>query len=995
MAGGRRAGLAVSGWMAFIVLISVFGAVLNVPVIKGYSGTIFIHGDGSIDPPDAPISTSDNVTYTLTDNITSPYLGITVERDNIIIDGDEYNVQGPGIYSGLGVYLVERHNITIKNMEIKAFCYGIYISDSTDNSIMANNLTNNQDSIILYSSSNNTISGNNVINSTRGISFHSSGNSICENNIANNYQGIYLSGSSNSIIGNNIMNNTSGVYFESYTSSNIMIRNDITDNMYGIFLNWFSSNHKFYHNNFINNTQQVHFEYYYYITQVWDNGYPFGGNYWSDYNGTDILSGLDQNQNGSDGIGDTRYSIDEYNQDQYPLMNPTHPPWYPTAVFTYTPEFPAKGATVIFNASTSYDLDGSVTNYTWNFDGNITTVTDPIITHVYAALGTYSINLTVTDNDGFIHTTKNSITIWEESSTITVNVNPEEVIIGSDVTINGSITPPKADVNVTISYKPSSGNRNTLAIVKTDVDSQYTYTWKTTTEEIYEIQASWAGDGYLSPARSEAKTVEVHGSVFIRADGSVDPSTAPIQREGDLYTFTGNISVPIVVERDNIVIDGDSYTIQRDWWLGGGNAIGLSNRDNVTIKATNIKGFGIGVYLSSSSDNIIYGNNITNCGDHGVYLDSSSSNVISSNTIEWHGDSGVYLTSSSSNIISENIIAHTGDTWEGIALHSSSGNIIFGNTIAYNFDGVYLTSSYGNKFYHNNFIDNEVRHVCIFDDSANIWDDDYPSGGNYWSGYSGQDQNGDGIGDTPMDINVNNQDRYPLMNPYSGPPEDNTPPTTFHDYDGLWYTSDFTINLTATDDASGVAKTFYKINDGTTKTVSADGQPLITTDGANNTLEYWSVDNADNEELPHKILTGIKLDKTDPTIETPSRTPDGDVLPDQSVKVSVNVTDAVSQLKNVTISYTINDCETWTDLPMNHTVSNLYEATIPPQEAGTTVRFKIVAYDHAGNNRTLDGTEPYCVYQVVPEFPPSLILPLFTILTLLAVILYRRKQSRA
>jgi parallel beta-helix repeat protein len=787
---GRRRVSLVFGALAFLLLVAVFGVVLNVSLVNGYSGTIYIHADGSIDPPDAPISTSDNVTYTLTDNITSPYLGITVERDNIIIDGDRYNVQGPGIYSGLGIYLVERHNITIKNMEIKAFCYGIYISDSTDNSIIANNLTNNQDSIILYSSPNNTISGNNVINSTRGISFYSSDNSICENNIANNYQGIYLSGSGNSIIGNNIMNNTSGVYFESYTSSNIMIRNDITDNMYGIFLNWFSSNHKFYHNNFINNTQQVHFEYYYYVTQVWDNGYPFGGNYWSDYNGTDTLSGLDQNQNGSDGIGDTRYSIDGYNQDQYPLINPTPPPWCPTAVFTYTPEFPAKSAIVTFNASNSYDLDGSITSYTWNFDGNITTVTDPIITHVYTALGTYAINLTVTDNDEFVHTTKNSITIWEESSTITVNVNSEDVIMGSDVTINGSITPTKPDVNVTISYRPSSGNRNTLAIVKTDLNSQYNYTWKTTAEGIYEIQTSWAGDGGLSPARSDIKTVDVYGSVFIRSDGSVEPSTAPIQHDEDLYTFTGNISVPIVVERDNIVIDGDNYTIQRDWWWYG-NAIDLSNRNNVTIKATNIKGFGTGIYLPSSSHNIIYGNNVTECANYGVYLESSSSNIVSSNLIAYIGDSGVYLTSSFNNIISGNIIAHTGDTWEGIALHSSSSNIISGNTIAYNYDGVYLTSSFGNKFYHNNFVFNEVRSVCIFDDSANVWDDGYPSGGNYWSGYTGVDSDGDAIGNDIHTINVNNIDHYPLAGPF----------TMFNagTWNGVSYNVDVTSNSTVSD----------------------------------------------------------------------------------------------------------------------------------------------------------------------------------------------------
>jgi hypothetical protein len=94
--------------------------------------------------------------------------------------------------------------------------------------------------------------------------------------------------------------------------------------------------------------------------------------------------------------------------------------------------------------------------------------------------------------------------------------------------------------------------------------------------------------------------------------------------------------------------------------------------------------------------------------------------------------------------------------------------------------------------------------------------------------------------------------------------KDTTPPVTKNNYDGLWHTSDFTITLTATDDSSGVAETFYITNGGATKTVSTDGQPLITTEGSNNKLEYWSTDKAGNAET-HNVLNNIKLDKTTPT----------------------------------------------------------------------------------------------------------------------------------
>ena len=101
------------------------------------------------------------------------------------------------------------------------------------------------------------------------------------------------------------------------------------------------------------------------------------------------------------------------------------------------------------------------------------------------------------------------------------------------------------------------------------------------------------------------------------------------------------------------------------------------------------------------------------------------------------------------------------------------------------------------------------------------------------------------------------------MSPVPGA-NDTSAPVTQDDYDGLWHPNDFTINLTATDNGTGVASTFYKVNDGPLMNVSADGQPLIHTEGADNKLEYWSVDVAGNEEWPHKVLTGIKLDVTDP-----------------------------------------------------------------------------------------------------------------------------------
>jgi len=65
-----------------------------------------------------------------------------------------------------------------------------------------------------------------------------------------------------------------------------------------------------------------------YYANVWDDGYPSGGNYWSDYDGLDLYSGLYQNETGSDGIGDNPYIIAENNQDRYSLMTLITPLYY-------------------------------------------------------------------------------------------------------------------------------------------------------------------------------------------------------------------------------------------------------------------------------------------------------------------------------------------------------------------------------------------------------------------------------------------------------------------------------------------------------------------------------------------------------------------------------------------------------------------------------------------------------------------------------------------
>jgi len=119
-----------------------------------------------------------------------------------------------------------------------------------------------------------------------------------------------------------------GIYFDNVMNGRVE-NSRVENNYYGIRLLG-SENNRIHRNSFINNANQAHDN----SVNYWDNGYPSGGNYWSDYTGADNYRG-DRGtlMPGSDGIGDTPYYIPgDNNLDRYPLMSPS-PPWTGWVVF--------------------------------------------------------------------------------------------------------------------------------------------------------------------------------------------------------------------------------------------------------------------------------------------------------------------------------------------------------------------------------------------------------------------------------------------------------------------------------------------------------------------------------------------------------------------------------------------------------------------------------------------------------------------------------------
>ncbi len=215
----------------------------------------------------------------------------------------------PGLFEVIASYgTVISGNIVFNNG------VGIMLSSGSNSLVSSNALESNPLGILFGNVDNSTISGNEIIRSVLNESFtdyyffyypEKLGERCWE--ILETKGGIFVTGQNNLVYENVVAESSVGIsaLVEVYHwrgSDNTIFHNDLMANYYQALETDNPANH-------------------------WDSGYPSGGNYWSDYNGTDLCSGPYQNQTGSDGIGDTPYFIRGYpissgSMDSFPLMTP-------------------------------------------------------------------------------------------------------------------------------------------------------------------------------------------------------------------------------------------------------------------------------------------------------------------------------------------------------------------------------------------------------------------------------------------------------------------------------------------------------------------------------------------------------------------------------------------------------------------------------------------------------------------------------------------------
>jgi len=179
----------------------------------------------------------------------------------------------------------------------------------------------------------------------------------------------------------------------------------------------------------------------------------------------------------------------------------------------------------------------------------------------------------------------------------------------------------------------------------------------------------------------------------------------------------------------------------------------------------------VGVEVAYSDGVTIETSVVRTNGQYGMFAYASADLRLTNNDIGASVNSGlgVFADQVSNANLSGNWIA---GSLNGVRLWNSGPGTIVGNNITgHSGRGLQLDNSSGFRVHHNAFAGNGDQ--AADGGSGNVWDDGYPSGGNYWSDYHGRDccegaaqdacGNRDGLGDTPYAVPPGSFDRYPIV----------------------------------------------------------------------------------------------------------------------------------------------------------------------------------------------------------------------------------------
>jgi parallel beta-helix repeat protein len=362
---------------------------------------------------DGGIKWTDSRNVTMTGNVVSDSRNEAVYLENVT---DLMIVANEFLGNGFGLRLSDTVNVSfIGNSVTGTFCsYNpsadwpcLQLSDSEDIELTGNTLSGNDNGLYMYNCDSVVIVGNNCSSEeNEGVYLEWCRDlSVSLNNVSSNgVYGIHLRSCDGiqSVADNLVSDNPIGMYFD--MSAPEVTGNSIVANGVGLEL-LSTGGVSAYHNDFIANA--VHVIASGSLVSTWDDSYPNGGNYWSDYSGDDECSGPDQDVIGADGIGDSPHTVYSDIEDNYPLMRPVNVlDAEPVAYFFVDQLVGDVTSAFQLNASGVWDREDSddALEVRWDFDGDgvwdTEWTTDKDACCEFAAPGTYNVTLEVKDCNG-------------------------------------------------------------------------------------------------------------------------------------------------------------------------------------------------------------------------------------------------------------------------------------------------------------------------------------------------------------------------------------------------------------------------------------------------------------------------------------------------------------------------------------------------------------------------------------------------------------------
>ena len=360
-------------------------------------------------------------------------------------------------YIGIAVGDTGSSNGVIRNNTVYSNrLSGIEAYRGSDDTIVEDNTVyNNMMGIVFGWSDHCMIRSNRLYNNTASVLLDTTSYCTILNNSISYKQGIVLLGLGNYF--NNILNNTVrfgeyGIGLGASAMYTTISGNVISRNEYGLFIAYNQGypnyDNYIYHNDFVDNVVNARIDEDRY-SNVWDDGYPSGGNYWSDYFGVDLYHGPYQNETGSDGIGDIPYVIDLNNQDGYPFLHPNG--WLTNfrLSFSLMPNPAYVGQTVTMLGNLTDRLGNPINNIKVDLYVNGSLVKTPFTNSSgwftasanVSLAGTYNVTVLFSAQDYDPSSHMETLTVYPKLDTkVTFTLSPNPAHVGQWVLMSGNLT---------------------------------------------------------------------------------------------------------------------------------------------------------------------------------------------------------------------------------------------------------------------------------------------------------------------------------------------------------------------------------------------------------------------------------------------------------------------------------------------------------------------------------------------------------------------------